>query len=473
MGKRKVDVAIIGAGTAGLYAFRQVKKHTDSVVLINGGPYGTTCARTGCMPSKAFIQAAHDFHKRVSFENTGIIGAEHLSVDSARVLAYVRNLRDGFVAGVLKNVEKVGEHNIAGYARFTGPDELEVNGSFIKADKIIIATGSYPFFPSEWKTCHGSLLTTDDFFEMDKLPSSMAVLGGGIIGLELGQALCRLGVATVVIEMGEYIAGLSDPVVNKTAVEIFSDEFRLMCGHKADLVTCDGRLKINTGTDTIVVDKALVALGRRPNIQNLSLENIGVELDSRGLPLLDEGTLRIKGTNIYMAGDANALRPVMHEAADDGRIAGYNASVNADKCFKRRENLAVTFSDPQISLAGKRYADLSPDSVAIGQSLTSENGRARIKGYDKGIIRVYADKKTGLLLGSEMAGPDSDFIGHVMAWLIQSQATVFDVLQMPFYHPTLMENLRSAMYDLASNIEVKTSDMELSCCECVSGRCFN
>ena len=150
---REVDVAILGAGSAGLFALSQVKKQTDSYVLINGGELGTTCARVGCMPSKVLIQVAEDFHRKSIFEREGIDGAEELSVDVPASMEHVQDLRDVFVdktLGVTDGMDDV--HLIDGYARFISNDTVEVNGEQIKAKSIIIATGSTPVIPSAWQS---------------------------------------------------------------------------------------------------------------------------------------------------------------------------------------------------------------------------------------------------------------------------------------------------------------------------------
>lgn len=471
--KIKVKVAIVGAGTAGLYAFRETKKKTDSVVLINGGPYGTTCARVGCMPSKAFIQAAHDYHRRKFFAKQGIEGSEQLSFNIARCLEHVRELRDIFVSGVMQSVAKVGDANIKGYAKFVDANTLDVEGQLIEAEKIIIATGSKAVFPKDWQTCSCQLLTTEDFFEQKTFPKSMAVMGAGVIGVELGQALSRMGIETTLVGSGEFIAGLSDPIVNAFAVEILSSELDLKLGARAQLHSCGEELNIKVGPAVINVDKALLAIGRRPNIDNLGLENIGLKLDERGMPKINPRTLNVVGTNIYFAGDVNAIKPIMHEAADDGRIAGFNASRDKDQCFKRRENIVVTFSDPNIAIAGQAYKDLDLDNVVIGQMTFDDNGKARIMGSTQGIMRIYASKQDGRILGAEIIGPEADFFAHVIAWLIQSKTTVCKVMNMPFYHPTVMEALRAVMYDLARKLDLEKPCTELAPCESLPGACFN
>ncbi|HEY8857767.1 MAG TPA: FAD-dependent oxidoreductase, partial [Rugosibacter sp.] len=146
-----VDVAIIGAGSAGLAALSEVKKHTQNVVIINDGPWGTTCARVGCMPSKLLIEAAKAFHHRATFEEFGIRGADQLTVDRSAVLRRVRRLRDVFVASTLNTTEEMGDRAITGRARLLGPNRLQVNGIEIIARHIIIATGSRPVVPAPWR----------------------------------------------------------------------------------------------------------------------------------------------------------------------------------------------------------------------------------------------------------------------------------------------------------------------------------
>ncbi len=192
---REVDVAILGAGSAGLFALSQVKRETDNYVLIDGGELGTTCARVGCMPSKVLIQVAEDFHRKSIFEREGIDGGEELSVDVPAIMEHVQDLRDVFVdrtLGATNNLDAT--HLIDGYAKFISNDTIEVNGEQIKAKSIVIATGSTPVVPAAWQDFADDVVTTDEFFELEDLPASMAVIGLGSVGLEIGQSLHRLGV---------------------------------------------------------------------------------------------------------------------------------------------------------------------------------------------------------------------------------------------------------------------------------------
>jgi dihydrolipoamide dehydrogenase len=185
--EHQVDVAIIGAGSAGLYALSQVRRSGKPFVLINGGELGTTCARVGCMPSKAIVQVAEDFHRRRHFDRYGVEGHEDMGLSFPEAMEYVQNLRDTFVERVISgSTAKLGDEFIEGYAQFIEPDLLEVAGQRIRARRVIVATGSRPVVPKAWKGFRDRVLTTDDLFDLDDLPPAVAVIGRGAIGLELG-----------------------------------------------------------------------------------------------------------------------------------------------------------------------------------------------------------------------------------------------------------------------------------------------
>jgi dihydrolipoamide dehydrogenase len=204
----EVDVTIVGAGTAGLAALREVRRKTDHFVLINAGPYGTTCARVGCMPSKALIASADAFPPRTKLEEFGIRGASGLRADAPAVLRRVRSLRDGFVLGVLKRTEDlVGPRNIAGHARLDGPNRLIAGDRAIQANQIVLAPGSSPIMPKFWRVLGDRVLTSDTIFDQMDLPQRIGVIGLGPVGVEIAQALARLGIEVHAFDSGKQFAG--------------------------------------------------------------------------------------------------------------------------------------------------------------------------------------------------------------------------------------------------------------------------
>ncbi len=167
--------------------------------------------------------------------------------------------------------------------------------------------------------------------------------------------------------------------------------------------------------------------------------------------------MRIGDTPIYMAGDVTGERPVLHEAGDEGRIAGYNAISAEPTAFRRKTPLGITFCDPNIVVVGSRFADLDPDCTVTGQVQMGPVGRAMIMAKNRGLIRVYADKPSGRLLGAEMVCPKGENLGHLLAWCIQQEMTVGGILQMPFYHPVIEEALQAALYDLYGKVDAKNA----------------
>ena len=451
---REVDVAIIGAGSAGLYALSQVRHAGKSFVLIDGGELGTTCARVGCMPSKVAIQVAEDFHHRKMFNREGIEGGDGLSIDKEEVMEYIQDLRDHFVDQVLTtSTDEMGEEFIEGYARFTGPNTLEVNDEVIQAKKIVIATGSSPVIPEPWKAFGDRIVTTDEIFEMETMPDSMAVIGMGVIGLELGQAFNRLGVQVTGIDQCEHIAYLSDPVVNKTLQDIIKKEFPMWLGHAAQITEEGEQLKVTAGENSVVVDKILVSIGRKPNLSSLNLEAAGIQLDENGIPKFNPNTMRIEGTDCYIAGDVNGERPILHEAGDEGRIAGYNAARDEDTNFDRKVPFSITFCEPNLVQVGQSMGELEEGKYVIGAMSVAGLGRALIMTKNRGLIHLYCDKQNGKLLGAALCIARGESLGHLLAWCIEMNLSVFDMLRMPFYHPVMEEALQAALRDAARQVE--------------------
>jgi len=463
---REVDVAILGAGSAGLFALSQVKRETENYVLINGGELGTTCARVGCMPSKVLIQVAEDYHRKGIFERHGIEGAVELSIDVPASMEHVQDLRDMFVDRTLGATDDLDEaHLIEGYAKFVANDTVEVNGEQIKAKSIIIATGSAPIVPAAWQAFADDVITTDQFFELEDLPDSMAVIGMGSIGLEIGQSLHRLGIKVAAVDQLNTIAKLEDNEVNDVAVATIGKEFPLWLGEAATLEKIDTGIQVSAGGNQLVVDKVLASLGRKPNLDNLNLEATDIELGEDGVPLYDPLTMQVGDLPIFIAGDVNMDRPLLHEAGHEGRVAGYNAVrpvVNGPiEKFKRKVALGITFCDPNIATVGKQFSELNESDIAIGEIQFAPVGRALIMGKNRGLLRLYVQKSDGLLLGACMCCVKAENLAHLIAWSIQSGMTVFDMLKMPFYHPVIEEALQAALYNVLSKLDIRQDVVEL------------
>jgi len=448
----KVDTIIIGAGTAGLSALREVRRYTDDFLLINDGHWGTTCAAVGCMPSKALIEAANAFHRRHDLGDFGIRGADGLVAAIPAVLARVRRLRDDFVKGPASVPEKLGDRAISGRARLAGPGAVEVGGRRIEARAIILAPGSRPIVPGPWRAFGDRVLTSDTLFEQPDLPRRIAVIGLGAIGIELAQALSRLGLEVAGFDAAETLAGIDDPAVLAAFRPLVEAEFPVHLGAVARLEDAGGAIRVTAGDAAFEADAVLAAIGRRPDLDGLGLETLGVALDDRGMPALDPETLRIGDTGVFLAGDANAHRPLLHEAADEGHIAGRLAAPDAPaQGLCRRTALAITFCSPQVARVGPPRSTL-PEGAVSGEVDFARQGRARIAATNAGLLRVYADPADARLLGAEICAPAAEHMAHLLALAVEGEMTVPQILAMPFYHPVLEEGLRSALRDLARRL---------------------
>lgn len=462
MQKQKVDVAVIGAGTAGLTARRAAESAGARTVLIEGGTLGTTCARVGCMPAKLLIAAAEAAHHT---REAGVFGLRtQIEVDGKAVMKRVRQERDRFVGFVLKSLDELRERGLLleDYARFVGPNTLAVGeGVQVEADRFVIATGSTPFLPPPFRKLDPALIIDNEgAFELEELPESLLVVGSGVIGLELGQAFHRLGVRTCIIGQGGRVGPLSDPKLISVAQTLFASEFAFHPDYQLKALQA-----VDDGVEIVFVsegkevrarfEKILVAAGRRPNLQNLGLEHCGIKLSEQGIPLFDPHTMQIGSTPYFIAGDVNDDRPLLHEAADEGRLAGENAARYPQVLVgQRRTPLGIVFSDPQIAVVGDAWSSMNCSQNRVGQVDYGDQGRARVMNQNRGRVRIYGEAGTGLLLGAEMVGPRVEHTAHLLAWVIQQRLTVSEALEMPFYHPVFEEGIRTALRDLQSNLRL-------------------
>ena len=460
---RQVDVAVIGAGSAGLPAFRAARKYTENIVLIEGGTYGTTCARVGCMPSKLLIAAAEAAHSVEAASGFGV-HASKPTINGEEVMGRVRRERDRFVSFVLKDVENIDEKLlIRKHATFLDDRTLQVGDSTIDAKTIVIATGSSPIVLPMFDEIGDRLIVNDDIFEWETLPESVAVFGSGVIGLELGQAMHRLGVRIRLFGRSGSIKPLSDMAIRDYAEKVFKSEFFL--DTKANLLGLErvvNKIKIRFVDHEDGIEKAekfdyvLVATGRSPNVKGLGLENTSLKLDSRGVPIFDPATMQCGNSSVFIAGDANNILPLQHEAADEGYIAGDNAGRFPEiKPGLRRSPLAIVFCDPQIAMVGQSWKEIEGQKdVVVGKIFFEGQGRSRVILKNKGLMHIYADRNSGLFLGSEFIGPQAEHLAHLLSWAHQQKMTIPQMLQMPFYHPVIEEGLRTALRDVSAQLSL-------------------
>ncbi|MBW2270989.1 MAG: dihydrolipoyl dehydrogenase, partial [Deltaproteobacteria bacterium] len=389
----------------------------------------------------------------------------------AAVLERVRAERDRFVGFVVRDTESLPDRErLRGRARFLGPTTLEVaplagaraaEPTRVEAKAVVVAAGSAPFVPPLFDAMRNHVMVSDDIFELKDVPASVAVIGTGIIGLELGQALGRLGARVAFFNRSASLGPFSDPELRRVVRDTLGQELTLHLESEMLEALPDGdgvRLRWR-GADGVERDdgfeRVLVAAGRRPSLADLDLERAGIALNARGQPLWNPTTAQIGDKPVFLAGDVSGHLPLLHEASDEGRIAGANAASYPEvTAHQRRVRLVIAFTDPQMAMLGVPYRELDLDAVEIGEVSYADQGRARVAGRNQGLVRLYAQRQGCQLIGAEMFGPRVEHMAHLLAWAVQEGMTVQHILRMPFYHPVFEEGLRTALRGLAEKLRV-------------------
>jgi dihydrolipoamide dehydrogenase len=324
------DVAIIGAGTAGLAAERAAREDDAKTLLIDDRFAGTTCATVGCMPSKLLIAAANAAHNARKASIFGIRISEP-AIDGQAVMTRLQKERDAFVSATLKTISEIPSGVcVRQRARFSDDCTLQLDdGRCISAKAFVVATGARPNVPKIFDGIKGRVLTNESLFELPTLPSSVAVVGAGPLGLELAQALARLRVETHVFEQSNRLTAVPDADVAKELIGQLGKEFPIHLGTRLEATRAGNFVRTSwsgasSGVKTF--ERLLVATGRPPELDYLNLRAAGVSSDRHGLPIFNSSTLQCCNTSVFLAGDVDGQRPVLHEALFEGTIAGKNAA---------------------------------------------------------------------------------------------------------------------------------------------------
>ncbi len=442
----RCDVVVIGAGTAGLAAERAARSNGASTLLIDPHFNGTTCANVGCMPSKLLIAASHAARDARSADMFGV-RVRDIEIDGKAVMQRVCDERDRFARLTRESIAEIPARiRLRGRAKFIAANSLELDdGRQIEARRIIIATGSAPMVPDEFSGLGKHLLTNENIFDLEDLPSRLAVVGAGPIGLELAQAMARLGVDVTLFDRGDRLGGIRCDKVHSALREIIEDDLSVQLGVELDVSATEKAVNMawsGSSSGQADFDYILVATGRPPNLQSLNLSAAGIELDEDGVPVHDRNSMQCGDSPIFMAGDVANDLPLLHEASQDGAIAGrnavaYPASMHAD----RFPEFSITFTSPPVARIGQS----EEDGVITGRADFSDQGRARVEGDNQGVLTLYAAAPDGRLIGADLCTPASEHLAHMLTWAIQQGQTASQLLEMPFYHPTVEEGLKQAL----------------------------
>lgn len=402
------DLIVIGGGPGGIAATDAALRRGASTLVVQDGPMGGDCTFTGCVPSKTLIAAAAH----------GTSAADAM----ARVRDAVARIAAMEDADTFR---RRGATVVDGRARFVTRDVVEVDGRRFRADHVIVATGSAPIVPPIDGLRESAPLTSENLWDIDALPASLAVLGGGPIGIELAQAMARLGVVVTVFEAMDQILGREDPETARLVTEALrNDGVDVRVGgrvQKVELVGSTRTIHTDDG-DRVDADAVLVAIGRRPVTDGLDLDHAGVRLDDKGFVVTDEH-LATTAPGIYAVGDVNGRFPFTHAAHTQGLAAVGNAlGTGGWRKFSADVTPFVTYTDPEIARVGMTEAEAFEahgESATVVHLPMAAVDRAITEGRTEGFVKLIAapgrflgTRAGGQLVGATIASPHAGELIH-------------------------------------------------------------
>jgi len=434
MSERLYDVVVIGAGTAGRNAVRAALAEGASVALVEEGRWTTLCARSGCMPSKALLASARRAHDIATADRLGIEASGRASIP--RVLERVRRLRDDLRSDARDDFPSGGVAFFEGRARFVSPRTIAVDGQrTVTGRAFVVATGGRIRIPDGFDGI--DVHTHETLFDAEDLGPRVGVVGAGPIGLELGQGLAQLGAEVHLFDEQPALDPIDDPVIGRRWQERLRRDLTLHLGHRpVGHRTSDG-VVIEAGDASVSVDTILVAAGQGPRVDDLGLAEVfGVDLDD---PAVADETRRLEEHPVFLAGDVHG-RPILHEAAWEGSVAGANAARWPEvRRTQRPTPLQTVFTTPQIVRVGPVTSGLTWGEAELG-----DQGRMRLDDTDEGLLRIGIDADERVVAATFLA-TSAEHLGHLVAWAIETRATARELLRRPVYHPTLEEGLVTAL----------------------------
>ncbi|MGE5676113.1 MAG: dihydrolipoyl dehydrogenase [Mycobacterium leprae] len=464
MGSIKIgtDVLVIGAGPGGYVAAQRAAQLGKDVVLVESRELGGTCLNIGCIPSKALISVGDLITKVKHAEERGIKAGE-IQLDFAKTQEWKNEKVIKKLTGGVATLMKAAQVEVVrGKAKFLDAHtaEIEINegGNAVYTFKnCIIASGSVSVNPSFFPLDGKDVVDSEGALGFTEVPKNMLVVGGGYIGVELGIAYAKLGSNVTIVEATEQLLPGTDPdLISVLMRKLKKLNINVMLKAKASGGLNAGKVRVEDAegkAQEIPADKVLVSVGRRPYTEGLHLDHIGLETDAKGFIPVDN-QMRTKVPHIFAIGDVCSPIMLAHKASSQGRVAA-EAIAGLPSYADWQTVPAVVFTDPEIAYVGltEKQAKEQGYDVAVSKYMFAAVGRALTMAEPDGVVKLVADKKSGILLGAQMAGPEvSELIGE-MTLAIERGALVEDVSLTPHYHPTLSEGILEAAHALVSNIE--------------------
>jgi len=440
------DLVVVGAGSGGYAAARTARDLGANVALVDHGPLGGLCILRGCMPSKALLASSDALHEArvagaLGIRTPGAIGSD-MPFIAARKRALVKDFADYRIEGI----EKFPLHR--GHAVFQSPRELRVgDGDLLRAPKFIVATGSSVSPSSLPGLADAGFLDSDSVLELEAIPKSVIVLGGGYTACELGQFLARMGAKTTMVIRSGHLLTAADDDIGDALTDAFREEGIDVVSHATlrSVEVRSGKKIVHLVTHDedreLEADEIFLALGRSPNVGGIGLEAAGVTYDAKaGVPV--DACLRTNNPNIFAIGDVTGDYPLVHVAIYQGEIAARNAIAQTDeKADYRIVSAHTIFSDPQIAVVGATEKELRKGGIEYvsGRYDFAEHGKAMCLNKTHGFVKMMARPGSGEILGAAIIGAQASELIHEVIVAMNYHATVEEFMRIPHLHPTLSE----------------------------------
>lgn len=446
----RYDLAVIGGGTAGLVSAAVSAGIGAKTALVEERRLGGECLWTGCVPSKAIIRSASVLHALRHAADYGI-DVQGGRADFGRVMDRVHAIIRGIEPhDSPERFRAMGVDVIEGRARFVSPEEALVGGRRVRARRWILATGSRTAIPPVPGLEAAGYLTHETLWELRALPESLLVLGAGPIGLEMAQAFARLGSTVTVVDLAERVLEREDPEIAAVVARRLEREgIRLLLGARATAVRMDAGARVVTvstaaGEVELRAAELLVATGRRPNVEEMGLEAIGVEVTEKGVTV--DGSLRTSAHNVWAAGDVVGPYRFTHVADYQARIAAPNALFPLRRKVDYRVVPWCTYTDPEVARVGMTEAEARAEwgeKAAVYRYDHDSLDRALCDGEPDGLTKVVLDPK-GRLVGAHVVGPRAGETIHEAVLAVRQRLKLSELSGMIHVYPTYPESLKRA-----------------------------